>query len=71
MVQWAKVNQDKKIIDFKSQSYKHVSKKSKLKVVERKMILYMKTQKCIFNKSTVAFHIHIRKRLIFKVLVSQ
>jgi hypothetical protein len=40
-------------------------------MVERKMILHMKTQKCIFNKTTVTLHIHIRKRLIFKVLVSK
>ena len=63
--------QDNRIINFKSQNHKHVFNKSKLKMVERKMILHMKTQKCIFNKTTVTLHIHIRKRLIFKVLVSK
>jgi hypothetical protein len=43
-VQWSKENQDKRIIDFKSQSHKHVSKKSKLKVVKKNYIAYENTK---------------------------
>ena len=43
-MQWSKENQDKRIIDFKSQSHKHVSNKSKLKVVKKNYIAYENTK---------------------------